>query len=462
MKQVILLAISLLSRSFLFAQDNVTEDTTAKKIITEIGKPDGEKTEMTIGKEGGSFTSSDGTMRLLVPEGAVSKKTTFSIQPTTSHMPNGSGKAYQLEPSGINFQKPLQVIFYYPDREAEGGSPDLLRIAVQDDKGQWSSTKATIDSVAKTLTIETWHFSTFVPYHSAEINPSSARVKVNGSLRLRITNIMNIDYGTCFGCPLVVKTESAEIWKVNGIPKGNGTVGLISASQNYTAIFQAPAQVPSQNPVAVTVQENFYNYAPGKEYNVYTLVSNITIYEDGYEVKMVAALKGGSPNAWGGVVTYRDEGSFIVSLEKNKPAVINIKNQLEKVTDNCIKTILNPTTCTGLLHVAGARSIKVTPANPPGQPYPTVEIWFVQYPIELTRFSFLCPPPPGTKGSSKGTIGMIAPNGQVTPMLMFFGQPALPTYIKFIAKEEEQVLLEKSTPGGEIYYKFWVRKVKEN
>src|SRR5437016_5972938 len=42
------------------AQNNAVEDTTAKPAITAIGKPDGETAEMKIGKEGGSFTSSDG------------------------------------------------------------------------------------------------------------------------------------------------------------------------------------------------------------------------------------------------------------------------------------------------------------------------------------------------------------------------------------------------------------------
>jgi len=178
---------------------------------------------------------------------------------------------------------------------------------------------------------------------------------------------------------------------------------------------------------------------------------------------MVAILKGGSPAAWGGIVTYRDEGSFIVSLEKNKPAVINIKNKLEAVTDNCEKIILNPTTCTGILHVAGTKQIKVTPANPPGQPNPIVEIWFVQYPTELTRFQFICPPPPGTIGSSKGKADFTS--GAPSGLLLFMGQPALPTYIKFEAKEGEQVILEtlqdSNNAGRFIYYKFSVRKLND-
>ena len=108
------------------AQNIPAEDTTAKPAITAIGKPDGEKAEMKIDKDGGSFTSSDGKIRLIIPEGAVSKKTTFSIQPVTNLMPNGNGKAYRLEPSGIQFQKPVQLVFHYDPEESEDSMQLLM------------------------------------------------------------------------------------------------------------------------------------------------------------------------------------------------------------------------------------------------------------------------------------------------------------------------------------------------
>jgi hypothetical protein len=186
------------------------------------------------------------------------------------------------------------------------------------------------------------------------------------------------------------------------------------------------------------------------------LVSNITVYGDAWEVKMVSAIIGGSPAAWGGVTTNRDEGSFIVSLEKNKPAIINIKNQMEVMTDNCQKIILNPNSNTGIFHVAGSRQIKVTPANPPGQPYPIVEVFFIPYPIELTRFRFICPPPPGARETVTGKIDL-----SQMAMMMFMGKPALPSYIKFIANDQEQVMMESPPGVREIYYKVWVKKIKE-
>jgi hypothetical protein len=448
---------------FLFASIASQAQNEITPAITALGKPDGEKTEMKIDKEGGSFTSSDGKVRLIIPEGAVSKKTTFSIQPTTNLAPNGNGKAYQMEPSGINFQKPLQIIFKYSNDDTEGNSPELLGIAMQDDKGLWSSLNKTVtDSVARTLTSDIRHFSSYVNFSRAKIDPSSARVKVNGSLRLKIIQIAPPSEDDDLLSPLsVIEATTTVLWHVNEIPRGNSAVGLISASQNYSAIYQAPAQIPEQNPVAVTVQT--VNTGFSKKYGPTKLVSNITIYDDAYEVKMEAVLMGGSPAAWGGVATYIDDGSFIVSLEKNKPAVINIKNHLEKITYSTCpnRVITNPNTCTGILHVKGTRQIKVTPANPPNLPYPLVEIWFAQYPTELTRFTFDCPPPPSAKGRSKGKVDLTtsAP-GQPPPLLMFFGMPALPTYIKFIAKEEEQILIEKGSPGSEIYYKFSVQKVK--
>ena len=453
----IIVYILLLTSITSSAQNDAAEDTITKPAITAIGKPDGEKTEMKIGKEGGSFTSSDGKIRLIIPEGTVTKKTTFSIQPTKNLAPNGNGKAYQMEPSGINFNKSLQLVFYYSDDETEGNSPLLMGMAMQDDNGKWFSLKkAVLDTLAKTLTAAIHHFSAYVNFSKAKISPASARVKVNGSLRLKIVGAFmdDTDDDDDELSPLRIEYPNMK-WSVNGIPKGNSSTGIISASQSGSAIFQAPAQIPQQNPVAITVEEIF-SAAINSRYNVRKLVAKITIYDDAYEVKMVAAIVGGSPEAWGGVTTNRDEGSFIVSLQKDKPAVINIKNQMEVMTDNCMKIITNPNSNTGIFHVAGARQIKVTPANPPGQPYPIVEIFFIPYPIELTRFRFICPPPPSARETVTGKIDL-----SQMAMLMFYGKPALPQYIKFIAKDEEQIILESPPGVREIYYKIWVKKVKE-
>jgi hypothetical protein len=433
------------------AQNTPPEDTTGKPAITGIGKPDGEKTEMKIGKEGGSFASADGKVKLIIPEGAVSKNTTFSIQPITNLAPNGSGKSYEMEPAGINFKKPLQIIFYYAGTETEGYSRELLGIAIQDDKGQWSSPdKTRSDSVEKTLAIETWHFSRFVLYYSAYISPASARVKVKGSLRLKIIGVLNIDYGR--GGPLIVRTESAEIWSVNGIPKGNNKVGLISASQDYSAIYQAPALVPLQNPVAVTVKENFYGAASGK-YDAYTLVSNILVYDNAYEVTMATSSRG-SAGSQLGFGSYKDAGSFVVSLESGDAKIIEKLNNNQEdelgYKGKCLIVLLK--SGTGNIHITGVNSIRVIPpASPYGNPW--VEIIFKRTPTEFSLLKITCPPI-GKGGPTTGT------NAQANAMVRML--PALPQVIKFEAKEGEQTILEIGKEGGEIFTKFTVKQLKDD
>jgi hypothetical protein len=103
---------------------NVLADTSQIKFIepsdsTGFGTPDGTLVSKQIGPAGGKIVSDDGRIELIFPPGAVTESTSISIQPTTNPAPNGAGKAYQFEPSGIQFKKPVQIIFHYSDDEAE-------------------------------------------------------------------------------------------------------------------------------------------------------------------------------------------------------------------------------------------------------------------------------------------------------------------------------------------------------
>lgn len=428
------------------AQNIAVTDSIIKFGVTAKGKPAGEKAENKIGKDGGSITSSDGKIKLIFPEGALSKKTTISIQPTTNFAPNGNGKAYQMEPSGIIFNRPVQLIFSYNETETEGNSPILLGMAMQDETGKWASLKKVLlDSVSKTLTVNIEHFSAYVNFSLAKIYPSSAKVKVNGSLRLNIIAFEPLEADD--ELTLLTPTQQILKWSVNAIDKGNSTVGLISASQNPTAIYQAPAQVPVQNPVAVSV-EGIYSKKNLNKY-VIRLLSNITIYGDAWEVKMKSVIKSGGKGVWGGIRTTTDDGSFTVSLDKKEPAVTNIINNLEKMKDDCKNILLNPTTCTGLLHVAGIKQIKITPANPPGEPYPIVEISFVPYPMEFSWVKSSCRSPDNTVGNSTSVS-----------QEMKFGR-ALPWDIKFFAKDGEQIIMESPKDSEDGYLKIWVTKLKD-
>jgi len=85
------------------------------------------------------------------------------------------------------------------------------------------------------------------------------------------------------------------------------------------------------------------------------------------------------------------------------------------------------------------------------QPYPIVEIWFVPFPMEISRVRFDCPSPNKRGGNSSG----------VDPV-MRIGR-ALPFYLKFVAKDEEQIIIDSSKDSDDgAYLKIWVRKLKDD
>src|SRR5262245_41894026 len=84
---------------------------------TGFGTPDGKLISKEIGPDGGQISSEDGRVELIFPVGSLAKNTIISIQPRTNLAPNGVGKSYWFEPSGIQFQKPVQINFLYTDEE---------------------------------------------------------------------------------------------------------------------------------------------------------------------------------------------------------------------------------------------------------------------------------------------------------------------------------------------------------
>ncbi|MEP6712806.1 MAG: hypothetical protein ABJA37_10340, partial [Ferruginibacter sp.] len=283
------------------------------------------------------------------------------------------------------------------------------------------------------------------------IYPSSARVKVNGSLRLSIRALEPLEEdGDDELAPLTnAPIEQILKWSVNAIDKGNSTVGLISASENTTAIYQAPAQVPAQNPVAVSVEQQF-SASFLRRHQVSKLISNITVYDGDYEVKMISTMDGAAGSQLG-AVKYSDNGSFIVSLKDNKAKITEIVNTNAAFTYNgkCTIVLLKPGQ--GNINILGVQNIRVISATSPSD-NAWVEIFFVRSPTIFPILQFTCPDLKGgtfTTNSAMATgIGMSI--------------PAFPQSIKFEAKEGEQTILKMGEEGGKIYAKFTVRQIKDD
>jgi hypothetical protein len=462
MKKIALVTVFLISLSA-SAQNDAVEDTIARPAITETGKPDGTKKEMKIGKDGGSLVSSDGKVALIIPEGAVSKKTTFSIQPITNMVPNGNGQAYRLEPSGIQFQKPVQLVFYYTPEESADSAQLLMGIAMQDKTGQWFSLKKfVLDTVAKTMTGGINHFSDWSKFDRLKLYPAYARLKVKKSMNLEIDLVSSEDESNELTqlspdtelSPLTKrKIPWRAIWMANEITNGNATEGKIAVTSRTSITYTAPASLPPKNPVAVTATllGIVYRYK-GITFEKLRLVSNILIYDNAYEVTMITSLTANSGSTLGNV-TYNDLGSFVVSITGKEGKLIEKANRNlpDKLDYNGQCTIKHLRPGQGNIHIKGVVSIKVIPAASPDA-NPWIEIIFLRTPTIFPLLQFTCP-----DGNRKTFTSTNEKANVVAAGIM----AAFPQQVKFEAKDEEQVILKIGEEGDDMYAKFSVKQIKE-
>lgn len=460
----------IIAFTLLFISVNVSAQNDADKIvqpvITVAGKPDGKISELKIGKEGGRLNSSDGKVSLIIPEGAVAKKISFSIQPITNLMPNGNGMAYRLEPSGIQFQKPVQLIFNYNEDEAKDTMQLLMGIAMQDAKGQWFGLKNfTVDTVAKTLSGNINHFSDWGKFDKIKIYPSYARLKVKKSMSLQIDVVSSEEEELA---PLMQddlsplkkrKIPWKATWAANDIVNGNTTEGKIVITSKSSIKYTAPATEPPKNPVAVTAELTGIVYRTRVNGVVITLEklileSNILIYDDAYEVKMISSNDASAGSVLGNV-TYKDTGSFVVSIKGKEAKIIekvnkNIPDKLD-YQGECKITQIKPGS--GNIHILGVSSIKLIPTTTPDG-NATITIFFKRAPTIFPLLNFDCPSVGGRGTRYSGT------NAQANVFAAKF-LAAYPQEVKFEAKEGEQTILLLGKEGSEIYVKFTVKQIKD-
>lgn len=270
---------------------------------TPVGAPIGAPTTQIIGAAGGTLALPDGSVKIEIPAGALSKEEAVGIQEITNHAPGRAGKAFRLTPEGIPFAKPVRLTFSYTDEEILGSAPQFLSIAYQDSKGVWQMyRKPTRDLAAKTVSVETTHFSDWSKVEGAQLQPLQAKVKVGQTVQLKVVSclppeqdpddlIVPLPGGANNECGYAIAALTAKNWSVNGIAGGNigvGTVAASGAKADGTALYTAPAKKPSKNPVAVSVE--VYDPLEGN----LILISHLTVEDDAGQ--------------WQGTITFTEEG----------------------------------------------------------------------------------------------------------------------------------------------------------
>ncbi len=283
MKNIFILLLAVYCNNSFSQNPSVNQTSSATGAVREKGIPDGSPiATKTIGPAGGTIAFEDGRISVTVPQGALEKDETISIEPITSTLPATAGPgAFRLLPEGLHFKKPVTITFAYNDSIVRGSSPEVLHIAYQDDRGVWKAIKALqLDKLNKTVSVQSTHFSDWAVF-------AQYRLLVDGSASPDIIIIPNQK--------IVLTVEYTPIKKGNGSQHDDGDdieplvyskvdpddeveplipgtsrnwkvfgPGVLTETESYqTCTYKGPSHTPGNKPIYFSVD---IVDLPGKEY----------------------------------------------------------------------------------------------------------------------------------------------------------------------------------------------------
>jgi hypothetical protein len=342
-----------------------------------IGSPDGNLASKEIGPSGGKIISDDQRVELIFPQGALSANTKISIQPIVNSIPNGNGKAYQFEPSGIQFQKPVQVIFHYTDEEARICPPELKFMALQDHNGKWEYMNYyDWDSTSKSLKGFISHFSAFLDGQLMELSPNEKTLKVGQSFPLSLS-VVHLPGDDDDLPPLPSSGKRKIKWSVQG---GASAGAITTGPGKYNATYQAPDYLSKSDPQVIlkideqTIREVVQRTKHKKGYwtgttripetkNLATFTCKVNLYDE-YKISIIVQGKAGLECG----AELDDRSFFQARLYPGKVEIDNVINSEPTLTKlpNCqnegrggrsgsYKLIYDPAGCPGPVHVDKSR-----------------------------------------------------------------------------------------------------------
>lgn len=410
---------------------------------TVIGSTKGKKVSKEIGPTGGTIVSEDGKIELIFPADALNKLTEISIQAAESVIPNGN-KAYQFEPSGIQFQKPVQLIFQYTDEEAATCPPELKFMALQDHKGKWEYMNYDDwDSTAKSLKGSIKHFSAFVDGNEVELNNTEITLKAGKTHQFSLNVVQPPlppdNPGEDELPPLPPRTidrgSREELWKVNNRTGGSAKHGTISPirGQPIKATYRAPAGLTA-DPITVTLELNdvmmqqiriragrrgWMSYNRRRTSPVASFSCKVKLFVE-YKVTVSHNINIEDD------VKMSDSSSFNLKISIDERAGISgIQNQLAKLyirQTRCRAIYVNASTCVGMINVTGIKTSNIRPAA--AGDFAWVDIFFKPAPFDFPIVNF---PPCGSNRASPTTPPVVLPN-------------AFPMWLSFQLKNEKQFI----------------------
>jgi hypothetical protein len=219
-------------------------DTTYAPAITAVGDKAGTPVSGSIGAGGGTLTSSDGRIQLVIPPGALSQTTSITIQPVTNLCPGGIGLAYDLQPEGTKFSIPAYLKFNYADSDVDGTSPLLISSVFQDSASAWEFDDGDkdVDSVNKVLSFNISHFSThgFVPRLRLFTKPKALQENETSIAKVQVWFFPADNNSTAK--PYVRRNADVNSSLISNWQLSDETGGKLSPNGN-TAVYKAASKV---------------------------------------------------------------------------------------------------------------------------------------------------------------------------------------------------------------------------
>lgn len=238
------------------------ESAPSEPIQTARGIAKGGAITKSIGPTGGELVSADGNIRIIVPPNAVQTLTEFGIQPisNTLYENDPSKLAYRLLPEGRQFSQPVKIVFKYNEENLNGTAEDFLTIAWQQPEGTWKLEPTRLDKQAKTLVVESTHFSDWAVTGGFELRVDQADIRPGEKANIKV--FAASDDGLL--ATLYLKEEELDPISFMGnwkLLKGPGSIETIKGYKGYEvgAVYTAPSTVTRIEKVEISMQVEGYN-----------------------------------------------------------------------------------------------------------------------------------------------------------------------------------------------------------